>query len=112
MKLCRTVAPTGFSVVMGFTLCGTAHAQSAEPSAAQAYDQGMQEQLVVGATELQRGKSPLQSLLNFGQNNKRAYKVAYVIVAQPGVYGSSGSHRERRHPNVLTQNIQPNCNFV
>lgn len=42
------------------------------------------------------GKITPQSLLDTAQNSERAYKVPYVIVARPGVYGSSGSHRERR----------------
>lgn len=44
------------------------------------------------------GKITPQSLLDIAQSNERAYKVPYIIVARPGVYGSSGNHRERRRP--------------
>lgn len=44
------------------------------------------------------GKITPQSLLDVAQGNERAHKLPYLIVARPGVYGSSGSHRERRRP--------------
>ena len=44
------------------------------------------------------GKITPQSLLTAAQSSERAYKVPYLIVARPGVYGSSGNHKERRRP--------------
>ena len=52
---------------------------------------------LAGSTPLGNyGKITPRSLLDIAQNNERTYKVPYIIVARPGVYGSSGSHRERR----------------
>lgn len=44
------------------------------------------------------GKITPQSLLNIAQKNYRSYKIPYILVARPGVYGSSGNHGERRRP--------------
>ena len=37
-----------------------------------------------------------QTLLHIVQKNEETYKVAYILVARPGVYGSSGRHNQRR----------------
>jgi hypothetical protein len=39
-----------------------------------------------------------QKLLDGVQRNYAQYKVPYILVARPGVYGSSGAHRQRRRP--------------
>ena len=42
------------------------------------------------------GKITPQRLLDTVQRNEQQYKVPYILVARPGVYGSSGDHTERR----------------
>ncbi|RIX49534.1 MAG: alpha/beta hydrolase [Rhodocyclales bacterium GT-UBC] len=37
-----------------------------------------------------------QNLLDLAQRNETDYQVPFIFVARPGVYGSSGAHRERR----------------
>ncbi len=37
-----------------------------------------------------------QSLLSIVRSNEATYKVPYILVARPGVYGSSGRHNQRR----------------
>lgn len=42
-------------------------------------------------------KSPY-SLTSIMQKNYREYGVPFILVARPGVYGSSGDHKQRRRP--------------
>jgi len=40
-----------------------------------------------------------QNLLDLVRRNEADYHVPFIVVARPGVYGSSGNHRERRRIN-------------
>lgn len=44
------------------------------------------------------GKITPQKLLDSAQRLYAQYKVPYIFVARPGLYGSSGEHRQRRRP--------------